>query len=245
MAKWTALLLLAAGVMLIGVTGAFASDFSHDPEHSGDTVYHSGGEIVTLSQSASLAVVAGNSISCNNNRRHDNNSYMRRFSLEGVYGEARKFVVSNVTFGVEYAFAGGGTQPILVNLYTIPKGDLLRFANLTQIGSTTLQLQDQELTLVNVPFLSDPTVSEANAKDLVVEVFSPNGQAQGYIFFIGSNSLGQTGASYIAAAGCGAPEPRTTYSLGAPQMHIVLTVTGTAETQILAGSWGKIKAIYR
>ena len=130
-----------------------------------------------------------------------------------------------------------------IKKYSIPTGEPLQYANLTLIGSETIQLEDQELTLVTVPVSG--VVDDANVHDLVVEVFTPNGQAQGHIFFMGSNSLGQTGASYIAAADCGAPEPQTTFSLGAPQMHIVLTATGSGETQILAGTWGELKGAYR
>jgi hypothetical protein len=243
MAKWTPLLAIVAAITLLGATGASASEFSKDPENSGEAVYHSADIPITLIQNTSLAVVAGNAVSCNTNRRHANNGYLRRFSLDGDYGLLKKYVVTNVTFGVEFADAGTATQPVMVNLYSIPTGELLQYANLTLIGSETIQLEDQELTLVNVPVTG--VVDDANIHDLVVEVFTPNGQAQGHIFFMGSNSLGQTGASYLAAADCGAPEPRTTFSLGAPQMHIVLAVSGSGETQTLAGTWGKVKATYR
>ena len=65
---------------------------------------------------------------------------------------------------------------------------------------------------------------------LVVEVFTPNGQTTNNSFFIGSNAAGQTGPSYIAAADCTIPEPATTASIGFPNMHIVMNVTGDAQT---------------
>ena len=61
----------------------------------------------------------------------------------------------------------------------------------------------------------------------MVEVFTPNGQAAGNFFFIGSNAAGQTGPSYLAAQTCGINEPATTATIGYPGMHIVMNVTGT------------------
>ncbi|RLE27116.1 MAG: hypothetical protein DRJ61_17770 [Acidobacteria bacterium] len=67
----------------------------------------------------------------------------------------------------------------------------------------------------------DPAVDH-----LVVEVFTPDGQATGESFYIGSNADGQTGPSYIAAASCGITEPTDTAAIGFPDMHIVMNVTG-------------------
>ena len=59
-----------------------------------------------------------------------------------------------------------------------------------------------------------------DATVLVVEVFTPNGQTAGNSFFIGSNALGQTAPSYLAAADCGVTEPTDTAAIGFPGMHI-------------------------
>ena len=65
---------------------------------------------------------------------------------------------------------------------------------------------------------------------LVVEIFPPDGQTAGNSFFIGSNNLGQTAPSYLAAADCGVPEPTNTATIGFPDMHIVMNVTGDVST---------------
>ncbi len=51
---------------------------------------------------------------------------------------------------------------------------------------------------------------------------------RGQQFFIGSNAVGQTAPSYLAAADCGVTEPTDTAAIGFPDMHIVMNVTGDA-----------------
>ena len=87
-------------------------------------------------------------------------------------------------------------------------------------------MPDQALTLFTVPVAGTAPAGSV----LVVEVFTPNGQTTSNSFFIGSNAAGQTGPSYIAAADCTIPEPATTASIGFPNMHIVMNVTGDAQT---------------
>lgn len=246
MTKWTSLLVLAAGVALLAPLGAAASEFAGSPENSGQ-VESQASDALSLTQSASMAIMAGNSVSCNSdipgNNSHTDNAYLRRFRLNGAYGITGEFVVDRVKFGVEYAYSGGATQPVVVNLYTVPVSSDTRYANMTRIGTATLQLPDQALTLVEA--VVGGLVPDAESYDLVVEVFTPNGQSRGYTFFVGSNNLGQSAPSYIAASDCGAPEPLPTYSIGASYMHIVLSVTGSGPTETVAGTWGKIKATYR
>ena len=61
---------------------------------------------------------------------------------------------------------------------------------------------------------------------LVVEIDSPDMSGTGRLF-IGSNSAGQTAPSYLASESCGLLEPTDTAELGFPDMHIVMSVTGT------------------
>src|SRR5690606_28587580 len=51
-------------------------------------------------------------------------------------------------------------------------------------------------------------------------------QATGGVFYIGSNGAGQSAPSYLAATDCGISEPATTDSIGWPDMHIVMNVSG-------------------
>lgn len=173
----------------------------------------------TLTHSASQTVTNGNSVSCNAGGIHDNNSYFRVFDLP-TFGITGDFAVSSVEIGVELASGGTGSQPVIVNLYTL-SGPFV-FANLTPIGSVTATVTDQSLTLLNIPV----TGTAPAGATLVVEIFTPDGTAGTNSFFIGSNSAGQSAASYLAAASCGATEPTDVATLGFPGMHIVMNVYG-------------------
>ncbi|MEU2613012.1 carboxypeptidase regulatory-like domain-containing protein [Micromonospora sp. NPDC007271] len=168
---------------------------------------------ITITHSASQAITAGNSASCNNGASTRNNSYLRTFTLAdfGLNG----LDVSSVSFGVE---VNQGSQPLTVNLYTL-NGDL-RYANMTLIGSANATVPAGNGKLVTVPV--NGTVPSGGT--LVVEVKVP---ADGY-FFIGSNNAGQTAPSYIASVDCGISEPADTASIGFPGMHIVMNVTGSS-----------------
>ncbi|WP_406077921.1 carboxypeptidase regulatory-like domain-containing protein [Micromonospora sp. NBC_00858] len=168
---------------------------------------------ITITHSASQAIMTGNSASCNNGATTRNNSYLRTFTLDdfGLNG----LDVSSVSFGVE---VNQGSQPLTVNLYTL-EGDL-RYANMTLIGSADATVPAGNGTLVTVPVEG----AVPSGSTLVVEVSVP---ADGY-FFIGSNDAGQTAPSYIASVDCGISEPADTSSIGFPGMHIVMNVTGSS-----------------
>lgn len=174
----------------------------------------------TITHSLSQTIQALNSVSCNAGGLHTDNSYMRVFDLPsfGINGD---FEVSQVQIGIEQAVGAGGAQPASVNLYTL-SGPLV-FANLTPIGSANINVSDQNLTILNVPVSGTAPAGST----LVVEFFTPNGQAAGHSLFVGSNNLGQTDPTYLAAADCAVPEPTDTGSLGFPGMHLVMNVTGS------------------
>ena len=66
----------------------------------------------------------------------------------------------------------------------------------TQIATTTVNVTNQMATVLNVPLVA--TVP-AGTTELIMEVFTPNGQAPANnSFFIGSNAAAQTGPSYIS-----------------------------------------------
>lgn len=182
----------------------------------------------TITHSQSQTITPENSVACVNGQGyHADNAYLREFSLT-AFGISGAFNVTNVEFGVEMADGGSGsTQPIRVRLYrkTNPSG-ALTYANLTTIATVNVNIPDQSLTLYAVPIAGTAPAGSV----LVVEVFTPSGQSAGRAFFIGSNSAGQTGPSYLAAASCGAPQPTNLASIGFPNMHIVMNVTGTTTT---------------
>ena len=182
--------------------------------------------LMTITHSASQSIIAGNSVSCNLGGLHTGNSYLREFDLP-AFGIGSAFGVTQVQIGVEQALGAGGSQPVTVNLYTkIDPAAPLTFGNLSPIGTATATVSDQSLTLLTVPVVGTAPAGSV----LVVEIFTPDGVTAGNTFLIGSNNLGQTAPSYLAAAGCGVPEPTPTGDLGFPGMHIVMNVTGDAAT---------------
>src|SRR5262245_12546692 len=214
---------LAAAALLSG--SAFAGSFGHSSLPPGRQSDPSLFDInaVTITQSASGAIISLNSVSCNNGIGHTDNSYIRRFKLAVDHGILTAFTVSQVSFGVEEASSGtGGGQPLSIRLYTIPTAAPLTFANLTMIGNLGIHEPDESLVAKTVNIAG--VVASPTTQDLAVEIFTPDGQAAGNLFFIGSNNLGQTRPSFLAAALCGVPQPTDTAALGFPGMHIVMGV---------------------
>ena len=176
---------------------------------------------VTITHSVSDTIIAG-SVACNAGGIHTDNSYYRAFTLAD-FGITQDFNVTMVEIGIEQANGGGGTQPITVNLWTSSQPFPNGFpGSLTQIGTANINVPDQALTLFQIPV----TGTAPAGSELVVEIFTPDGTAGGNSFFIGSNSLGQTGPSYILAAACGITVPTDLAAIGFPNMHIVMSVTG-------------------
>jgi subtilisin-like proprotein convertase family protein len=206
----------------------------------------------TITESTSQAIVNNNSVSCNAGGLHTDNSYWRAFALPS-FGINGAWDVQSVDIGVELASCcntgapsagkagfskktsngsggvkapSGATQPITVRLYTssmpFPTGYP---GSLTLIGQTNTTVADQADTILNIPV----TGTAPAGSQLVVEVFTPDGQTAGNSFFIGSNTALETGPSYLSAAGCGVNTPTTTAALGFPNMHIVMNVNGCTQ----------------
>jgi hypothetical protein len=208
-----------------------------------------GGNCTTITQSSSQAITPLNSVSCNNGIGHTDNSYYRAFSLTS-FGIVGAFDVQSVDIGIEEATSGGlipptaskhsigpnkgqgksksaprggGTQPISVKLYTSSTAFPAGFpGSLTLIGSVDTTVADQSGTVLNIPV----TGTAPAGSQLVVEIFTPDGEGAGNLFFIGSNSAAETGPSYLRAADCGVTTPTTTAAIGFPNMHIVMNVNG-------------------
>jgi subtilisin family serine protease len=172
-------------------------------------------DATTITHSASQELTALNSASCGGLAGTTENRFLRTFTLSD-FGIDDDFEVSEVSFGIEEATA----QTLTVNLYTLDGA--LTYANLTSIGTAEASIPASTLTMISVPVTGEVPAGAT----LVVEVVSPNQQATGGVFYIGSNDAGQTAPSYLAAADCGISEPATTDSIGWPGMHIVLNVSG-------------------
>jgi hypothetical protein len=214
-----ALGLLTVSVALAGNGPSLTTNPSPAPGTNNQAPAIATGGSITITHSTSQAIAVGNSVSCNANGLHTDNSYYRVFDLANDFGIVGTFDVTAVQYGIEQA-TSPATQPVSVRLYTL--NGVLNTANLTPIGNTTDNIPNQNGTIFTS--LVNGTVPPSGV--LVVEVFTPNGQAANNSFFIGSNPAGQSDPSYLRAADCGVAQPTPTGSIGFPNMHIVMNVIG-------------------
>ena len=184
------------------------------------------GESLLTAESTSQTILDGNSVSCNNGIGHTDNHYWRAFDMNTFTG-GQEYDVTSVSFGIEQATSGSGTgQPLTVNLYAnhnapFPGGDWQ--SNL--IATTgSLNIPDQADSIFETALTA--TVP-AGTLELVFEVFTPNGETDGNLFFVGSNADPETAPSYLSAADCGVTDPTPTGDIGFPDMHIVFNVNGS------------------
>jgi uncharacterized repeat protein (TIGR01451 family) len=172
------------------------------------------------SQTASQTPEAANSVGCVALRGHEENYYLRLYD-HAEFGLVGTAPVSHIEFAVESATAGsGGEQPVEVRLYRLD-GSFV-FANMTLLASKQLMLPDQTLSSVSVEL--NPPVEVAPGERVVAVLYLPNGLDDGHSLLVGSNSGGQTAASYIAAAACDVSEPGSLAALGFPAMHLILNL---------------------
>ena len=139
----------------------------------------------------------------------------------GTFVGGAQYNVTSVSFGVESA---NNTQPVTVRLYT-NSGAPFPGGTRTQIATSTIDVTSaQGGTVVTTPLVA--TVP-AGTSELVMELFTPDGQTAGHLFFVGSNADPQSGPSYLSAAACGVTTPTDVAALGFPNMHIVFNVNGS------------------
>ncbi len=208
---------------------ATSQNFSHSDlngSYTPDKQDRSTNATYSITHSLSQTIIGDNSVSCNSGGYHADNAYLRVFDLVADFGISESIVISSIDFGIETAEAGsGGIQPATVNIYTLSGS--FEYANLTLIATEAISISDQALSILNVPISA--TIPAGSI--LVVEMFTPNGQAVNNKFFIGSNNLGETDPSYIATADCGITEPISMANIGFPNVNIVMTVNADSAIQ--------------
>ena len=174
----------------------------------------------SITQSSSQEITQGSSVACSDGIGHADTSYWRAFNLSS-FGIVHQFDVSSVQIGIEKAVAVSGSQPLIVRLYQTTSG---AFPSGTRslLSSSRFNVSNEQGTIIKVPV----TASVPAGSELVVEVFTPNGQVDGNLLFIGSNSSPEGGPSYISAAsgGIAVPTPASALELTS---SFVLNVLGT------------------
>ena len=140
--------------------------------------------------------------------------------------------MQSVTIGVETANDGGGVgQPISVRIYDSSANPPTNATIGAALSTENITVTDQAATLLAVPLTTQPVL--LNASDiLAVEIFTPTGQAASHQFFIGSNTLGQSGPGFIKAPPCGLNDIGNLAGIGFPNMHIVMQVSGNNQTPV-------------
>ncbi len=194
---------------------------------------------LTITQSTSTTVAAG-SVSCNAGSPgffHTDNSYYRGMTLSAFPAlTLPQFLVQQVTIGVETANAAGTgtTQPLTLRTWKAtanPIGGAADPPGANNTSTDSYNVADQSLSLLPLTIATQPTYVVAS-DILAVEIFTPSGQVAGHSFFIGSNSSGQSGPSYIKAASCGLSTIGDLAGIGFPNMHIVMSVLGNNQTPV-------------
>ena len=190
---------------------------------------------ITLSHNADPDLLTPGSVNCSVNGLHDDNSYWRTFSHCGFpFGLNEPISVLGVRFGIENSIPGIGfdTQPVVVRIHSDPDGgDPAPISSLQLLYEETFEVppvaSEFYCASLATPFEIDCST------DLVVEIFTPDGQAQGHLFYIGSSASPQTLPSYLSAPDCGIPDAVDLALLGFPDMH--LTIDLLAESTVPPG----------
>jgi hypothetical protein len=153
---------------------------------------------------------------------HDNTWW--RFFRRADFGLTQPVRLTSVRFGVEQASSTAGYQPVVVSLFQVDSayGDL----QMTKIGETVEFIANQTLSLVTVPV--DAVLGAQS--DLAVAIAPADFGMLGYtgdLFFIGTNSYGETAPSMLSCPSAGNPEP-TPYKniVEGANLAIVMTVYG-------------------
>ena len=192
---------------------------------------------VALTQSSDSATLTpANSIGCvnQNNGVTRENSYYRAFTLT-EHGVTGGFEVSAVTFGVEQAQAQSGpNQPATVRIYgyTGAVGATLDPGSMSQLSSAPIAIASSPTpTFLTVPITGEVPAGGTFVVEVAIADSDPDADGNGNVFFIGSNVAGQTKPAYLRAptTGCDlvVPTQLTMVGPGFPDMHVVMTVTGT------------------
>lgn len=194
---------------------------------------------VTLTHSTDPSTVtAANSVACVQQQTdadgntvpvfHQENSYYRVFDLEAL-GVDRDLAISKVSFGIESANSGAANQQMVeIKLHTLDGA--FQVANLAPLASAQVLVTDQSQEILEVDIEAVAPASSI----LVAEVLIPNGDPD-RLMFIGSNTAGQSGPSYLRAPSCdddgndatpSAFEEPVDLTPFFPDMHVVLSVSG-------------------
>jgi len=144
------------------------------------------------------------------------NSFSRSFVLDD-FGITEDFEVTQVEFGLQDYFA----TPITVKLYTTSEAYPGGYPDaLTELASEEVTFEENGEGLFMMK-LVDINATVPAGSELVVEI---SGE-----FFIGGNTAGSTGPSYLMSETCGAPTPTNVADIDFDDVNYVINVIGGGE----------------
>jgi hypothetical protein len=188
---------------------------------------------VTMSETTSSSDLAGNSVGCNQSGTFytTENSYYRAYRPSD-YGVSGALHITRVDFGVDDAETTVGSQTVTVKVYNYSGalgGTNLDLASMALLGSTTVSVPD---TTTGENVSANVAATVPAGANVVVEILVPDGRTAGNIFFIGSNTSGETMPSYVRAPDCTTDgttpiSTPTSFAVLGVTVDILLTATGS------------------
>ena len=180
-------------------------------------------QAITITHSLSQDIVGGYSVTCNSGGVPVENSFYRSFDLLS-FGITSDFLIEGVDIGIEQAEPTGIDYPAEIKFYTDTNGGAPFLADLIFLNTIPALVSGG----TSLSILSFPASSLVSAgSTLVVEFFMPDATTYSASVFPGSNPGGQTGPTYFRAPDCGLTEITNVATVGFPDMHLVMNVTGS------------------
>ncbi|MEZ4792998.1 MAG: T9SS type A sorting domain-containing protein [Gelidibacter sp.] len=179
---------------------------------------------ITLSQTTSNAITPGNTVACATGQGVPaDNIYYRSFNLAAL--GYTQFDVNQVSFGINNAstIAAGFAVDVIIYSNT---GGTFPAGTLTPVATVSVPITAADANTVKTVPITASVVAPAQ---LVFGVSIPDEATPAHTtrFSLGSNSAGQSAEGYISSVACGIGISTIT-SIGFPNVHIVMSVTGIA-----------------
>jgi hypothetical protein len=177
---------------------------------------------ITVSHSASSVIQTSNTISClANDGSSLTNVYSRSFKLSQDFNISNEFKIDSIQFGIEQISSDlPNGYPILIK-YSISNGAYPTGTS-TLLKLDTVYIKDTALALLTFP----AAVLVPAASELVVEIGFLRDDATPTIFYIASNSDGETAPTYILANDCSVSIPTPTADVNFPETQLILNLFG-------------------
>lgn len=178
---------------------------------------------ITLSQTNSNAITPSNSIVCSVGSFTEENTFYRAFNLDALGYDS--FDVQRVDFAVE-AFTEG-TSPYFVEvlIYSVSDG-VFPTATLNLERSQLVEITTADVNTLKQITLTSPVI--ISSAEMVIGLRLTNGVPANVLFYLGSNANGQSAPVYMLAPACSITTPTDIASIGFPNMHLILNVSGNA-----------------